>query len=115
MKYLRILGILILLAGVASILFSNYITSQVSEGKAQIASGEKKVNQGKQLFSLNPVSKEVGKGLTQSADKKIEEGKQKVSYYENLAQQLQMGGIIGCVVGAGIFIASFLGSNKKRH
>lgn len=115
MRFLRIIGALILLAGIASILFSNYITNQVNEGKVKIAQGEKTVNQSKQLFSLNPVSKEVGKGLTHSADKKIEEGKQQVSKYELLAQQLYTGGIAGSIAGAAIFIISFLGKSKKRR
>jgi hypothetical protein len=45
MKMLRIIGILILVAGIAAILFSNYITTQVKEGKLKITQGEQKVSQ----------------------------------------------------------------------
>lgn len=115
MKILRILGILVLIAGIAAIMFSNYITNQVTEGKAKIASGEKSLNQANQLFSLNPVAKQVGKSVTRSGEKKIAMGKEQIAYYENLAQQLMVGGIIGCVVGGGMFIISLLGSTHKRH
>ncbi|MBS0605159.1 MAG: hypothetical protein JSS60_09030 [Verrucomicrobia bacterium] len=114
MKIARVLGILIIIAGIASILFSNYIMEQVAEGKIKIEKGEKAIKQGNQLFSLNPVAKEVGKGLTDSAQKKINEGQQQVAYYENLAQTLKTAGIAGIVVGAGIFLFSFMGGNKKR-
>jgi hypothetical protein len=115
MKMLRIIGILILVAGIAAILFSNYITTQVKEGKLKITQGEQKVNKGKQLFSLSPATKEVGGALTQSADKKIQEGKEQVGYYEQLASELQIGGIIGCIVGAGLILFSFIGKNGKRR
>ena len=66
----RILGILILLCGIAMILGSVYIKQRVAEGKMQISSAQNKVNQGNSLFSLNPVSKEIGKGVTGSAQKR---------------------------------------------
>jgi hypothetical protein len=114
MKFLRVLGILVLIAGIVSILFSSYITEQVKEGKVQVAQGEKTVSQGKQLFSLTPLPSQVGDTLSGSAEKKIGAGKQQISQYEALAQQLQTGGIVGCVVGAGIIIISFFGKSKKR-
>lgn len=115
MKLLRILGILILIAGIGCIFASDYITSQVNQGKIQVAKGEKVVNQGKQLFSLNPVAKQVGQGLTNSAEKKINEGKQQINEYEALAAQLMTGGIVGCVLGAGLIIISFFGKGKKSR
>ncbi|GEM_PF-660078 len=114
MKGLRILGILIALAGIGALLFSNYITEQVLQGKSQIASGEQKVQKGKQLFSSNPYTEPLGNAITGSAEKKIAKGKEQVAYYEALAQKLKTGGIIGCIVGGGLFIISFVGSNKKR-
>jgi hypothetical protein len=113
MKILRILGILVLIAGIGCIFFSHYITNQVNEGKIKIEKGQKSVDQTNSLFSSNPVSKQVGKGLTSSSQKKINEGKEDVSYYEQLAQNLQTGGIVAIIVGAGISIFSFFGPRKK--
>ena len=115
MKFLRILGILILLAGIASIFFSNYITNQVNEGKIKIEKGQKTVDQSNSLFSSNPYTKQVGKEMSSSSQKKIDEGKEEVSHYEQIAQILQMSGIAAIVVGAGITIFSFFGSRKKRR
>lgn len=113
MKTLRTLGIVILLAGVASLFFSNYIMNQVNQGQVQIQKGQNAVDRGNQLFSLNPVAKEVGKGLTGSAQKKIDAGQQQIEQYTQLAGQLQTGGIIAIVVGAGCIAGSFF-MKKKR-
>lgn len=114
MLVLRILGFIVLIAGIGSILFSNYITEQVNAGKIQIAQGERAVNRGNQLFSLNPIAKEVGKGITAPAEKKIEKGKEQVAYYQDLAQTLKTAGISGIIIGAGMAIISFFGRKKKR-
>jgi hypothetical protein len=113
MKTLRTLGIVILLAGLGSLFFSNYIMNQVNEGKIKIEKGQKAVDKGNQLFSLNPVAKEVGKGLTGSAQKKIDAGQQQIEQYTQLAGRLQTGGIIAIVAGAGCIAASFF-MKKKR-
>ena len=113
MKTLRVLGILILVAGIASFLFSNYILGQVEEGKGKIREGEKKVQQGNQLFSLNPTTQQLGKGFTDGATKKIAQGKEQIAYYENLAATLHTVGMIGVVVGGGLFLFSFT-KKKKR-
>ena|SRR5579871_3822167 len=115
MKILRILGIVILVAGIACLFFSNYITDQVNEGKIKIEKGQKTVDQSNKLFSLSPYSKPIGDQLGSSAQKKINEGKEQVSYYEQLAQTLKVSGIIGIIVGAGITIFSFIGPRKKRR
>lgn len=114
MKFMRILGILIVIAGVAALFFSNYIDQQILEGKTKIAEGEKAVTQGNQLFSGNPISKEIGKGLTGSSQKKIARGKEEIAYYEQLSSQLQTGGTIAIILGAGVFIASFFFKKKYR-
>jgi hypothetical protein len=111
---LRILGIIILLAGIASIFFSNYITTQINEGKIKIEKGQKTVDQSNSLFSLNPYSKQVGQGMTSSAQKKIDEGKNEVARYEQIASTLQIFGIAGIVVGAGVTLFSFFSSRKNR-
>ena len=115
MKILRVLGVLVFIAGVVSILISNHITTEVNEGKIQVAQGEKKVKQANQLFSFNQTTEAVGSAVTGSSKEKIAAGKETIAYYQELAQELQTAGIIGCVVGAGIFIVSFFGKSKKRR
>ena len=106
----RIAGVIVLVLGACMIWGSMYIQKQVDEGKIQISSAEKKVEQGNQLFSLNPIAKEVGKGLSGSAEKKIDAGKQEVQKYEQMASWLKIGGI---AVGAlGILIILF---GRKRQ
>ncbi|MES2273834.1 MAG: hypothetical protein V4487_06545 [Chlamydiota bacterium] len=105
----RIFGILLLIGGIALFLFSNYISKQVTAGKAEISSAQSQVDQSNSLFSLNPVSKEVGKGLTGSAQRKIDAGNQEVNEYERLAGWLKIGGGILLIVGIGFLI---LGKKK---
>ncbi len=115
MKILRILGIVVVVAGVGCIFFSNYITNQVNEGKIKIEKGQKSVDKSSSLFSTTPYTKPIGKGITSSAQKKINAGKEEVAYYEQLAQTLQTSGIVGIIVGAGLTIFSFFGQRKKRR
>lgn len=89
----RILGILILLAGLFGIGFSSYINNQVAQGQEQIASAQKKVDTGSKLSSLNPITKEIGKGVTGAVQEKIDEGQQEVDYYADMAQKLKISGI----------------------
>lgn len=115
MKALRILGITILIGGIVCILFSNYITKQVNEGKIQIEQGQKAVDTTNQLFSVSPYTKPVGKGLTSSSQKKINEGQNQVDHYEAIARTLQIWGIVAIIAGAVMFIISFFGKRKKRR
>jgi hypothetical protein len=95
----RILGIIILVVGVSLVVSSFYIKSRVSSGREEIAQAEKTVKRGKQLFSLNPTTKEIGKGLTDSADRKIQEGSAKADRYEIIALWFQISGGVFIVVG----------------
>lgn len=112
MKSLRIFGVVVLIAGVVMIGASQYIQGQVLQGRAEISSGEQKVETGRKVFGANPVSKEVGDAaFFNSADQKIAAGKAQADHYETLANQLQTGGIIAIVVGAGMILWSF---KKKK-
>lgn len=95
----RIFGILLVLAGVALVLTSNYISNQVEAGKEQINSAQDKVDKGNSLFSMSPYTKDVGEQITGSAQKKIDEGKLQVIQYETLAGKLKIGGIALIIVG----------------
>lgn len=112
MKSLRILGALVLLLGIGMVGTSQYIQIQVLGGRAEISRGEKKVEQGRALFGVTPATKQVGDTVFfNSADKKIAAGKEQADHYEKLANQLQTGGIIAIIVGAGLILWSFV---KKK-
>ena len=104
MNIRRILGIVVVIAGIALIVISQYIKTQVAEGNLQISSAQQKVDQGNKLFSLSPYSKPIGQQMTGSAQKKINAGQEQVAYYDQLADQLQIGGIILIVIGAVIIL-----------
>ncbi len=112
MNLKRILGITLFVIGLALFVTSYYITGQIEEGKRQITSAQKKVDNANSLFSLSPTTKEVGKPLTDSAQKKIDAGKQAVNDYTTLAGQLHLAGII--VSLAGIVLIIFGRSRKKK-
>ena len=103
-------GIVIALAGAVMLVFSGYISSQVAEGKEKIKKAQSQVNTGNSIFSVNPISKQVGQMATGSAQKKIDAGSAKAAEYEKTAHLLQMGGIGALIVGAIVF---FLGKKKS--
>lgn len=112
----RILGILVLIAGVVMLFYSNYIYDQLGEGRAKVASAQGKVDMTNQLFSLTPESKKYGKEfVTSPIQEKINEGRMTIEQYEILADRLHLWGIILIVVGALIFIASFFLRKKSRR
>lgn len=111
MKGKKILSILLILGGVVLFGFATYIQSEVDQGKTQISSAQSKVDTGETLFSLNPTTKEVGKGIFGGIQKKIDEGKGDVAYYENLAKNLRIAGIIVFIAGVIFFVFNVY---KKR-
>lgn len=104
MSIQRIIGLIVLIGGVALICISMYIKTQIVAGNEQIASGEQKIKTMDTVFSLSPATKQVGSAVTNSGKQKIAKGKEEIAYYTALASQLQIGGIILIVAGAGIFI-----------
>ena len=112
LNFKRIFGLLAIVVGIALIIFSVYGTKQLNEGKLKIADAKKKVSQSNQLFSLNPISKEIGKGMTSGAEGKIAAGERTVEEYERLFKWCQIGGIALIVLGVGFVI--FGRTNQKR-
>ncbi|MFA6119560.1 MAG: hypothetical protein WCT85_00600 [Parachlamydiales bacterium] len=106
----KILGIIIAILGVAMLISSFYIKSQVEQGRKQISEAQHQVDQGKALFSLNPVTKEVGKEIARPVEKKIKAGTEKANLYNTIALYLQIGGCIFIILGSGIV---FIGNKKK--
>ena len=97
----QIFGIFLFALGIGMLFASHYITTQVLEGKGKIASAQQKVDTSNKLFSVTPITKPVGEGLTQSSQGKIDAGRDEVAYYEQMAQWLQIGGVAFMVVGIG--------------
>ena len=95
----RIIGILLLIVGIALIVTSQYIKGRVEKGKTTISHAQKSVDQSKGLSSLSPYSEAIDKTITDPAQKKIDEGQADILYYENLAKQLQIGGIVLILLG----------------
>ena len=61
-KVLRIVGILVVIAGIGCIFFSHYITTQVNEGKIKIEKGQKSVDQSSGLFFFKPLHQAAWQG-----------------------------------------------------
>ncbi len=101
----RTIGIVLCILGLACLGLSYYIKEQVAGGEEQIEAAQRSVDQSQKLFSVNPVSKEVGNVITSSAQKKINKGQADIIYYANLANILQIGGIV--LIIAGIIIVFF--------
>ncbi|MBS3904478.1 MAG: hypothetical protein KGZ39_04050 [Simkania sp.] len=111
MNFKKILGVVILIIGIGSICFSLYIKGRINEGKTQVSRAQKELDQGNSLFSLNPVSKEIGKEISGSVQKKINEGSEKIKEYEALAHWLLIGGIALIILGGG---SLFIGRKTSR-
>jgi len=99
MNVKKIAGIILLISGIAMILFSVYITNQVAEGKAKISNAQNTVDKGSSLFSTNPISKQIGKVFMNSAQSQIDAGQSQIVYYEGLSGWLLVGGIGFIVLG----------------
>jgi hypothetical protein len=106
----RVFGVVILLAGGAMIFFSMYIMGQVSTGREQLSEAQSQVDRGSGLFDLNPLTKEIGKGITGSAQRKIDRYGKEADQYAQMASWLKIGGIVLIIVGAGTL---FLGRKKR--
>jgi len=112
MNWKRIVGAFVVLIGIALVCVAYYIKQQVAAGEALLSQGEKRVKQADALFSLTPVTKEVGDGLTSSGKQQIAMGKEQIAYYTSLAQWLQIGGIVVIVIGAAVVV---FGKTKPRR
>ncbi|MES2198615.1 MAG: hypothetical protein V4489_00395 [Chlamydiota bacterium] len=110
MKSKRKWGIVVLVLGIIFMLGSFYVKSQVEAGQKKITSAEKQTGWGEDILSLNPATKELGKGLTGSIQEKVSEGKEQVKFYTSVANWLEVGGIVFIILGFGLI---FLGKKTK--
>ncbi len=112
MNVKRIIGIIVVIAGIVMLFVSNNIKQQVAAGTLKVNSAEKSVNQANSLFSLNPTAKQLTQGVTKGAQKKIAASKAQIAYYSKLADELQIGGFV--LIGAGILIV-ILGKSHSNE
>lgn len=111
MNFKKVIGILVLLGGISTLLFAFYIQTQLNQGKRTVEQAQKAVDKGSILFKINPVTEEMGKGISNAAQKKIDEGKREIIYYQGVVQQLLIGGAIITLVGGLIIL---WGMKKKN-
>lgn len=99
MSWKQVLGLLVVIAGIGGIVISKSIDNRLAQANEEISGAKEKVSQGNALFSLNPVAKEIGQGVTESANKKISAGEEEVAHYRQVSMQFWYGGIALIVVG----------------
>ena len=105
-------GIILLICGIALIGFSIYVTGQVEEGQGKVTSAQRKVDKGKGLFFGDPITEQIGKGITGQAQKKIDAGKEEIAFYQQVAVWSKMGGIACIIIGLGVF---FIPTKKRKR
>jgi len=106
----QLVGTILMLAGVAMLFASNYISTQVGEGRQKIDRAQRTVDKGNSIFSMNPVTQQVGRGLTGGAQRQINAGREEADYYDQMAGRLKFGGIACIIVGGILFV---LGRKKR--
>lgn len=98
-----------LIIGVICMGSSLYIKGEVREGQKKIANAQRNVDQGTSLFSITPLTKPFGDGLSRPVQKEIDQGKQDVAYYTALSNWLMIIGTLFLLGGAASFFI-----RKKR-
>ncbi|HSX10905.1 MAG TPA: hypothetical protein VLF94_04230 [Chlamydiales bacterium] len=110
MKKKKILGIALIVVGAIMLLFSHYIAEQVAEGRMRISSAQSTLNTTNRVFDQTQYTKPVGGLFTGGAQQRINAGTAEADQYADLAQKLQIAGIVLIIVGVGVL---FLGKKKS--
>lgn len=110
----RILGIVILCIGFVVLFFGNYIANQIEAGKEQIQSGQSQINTYKNIFSINPVSKQVGNQMMKPYEERISRGQTEITEYEALVIKLRIAGVILIIIGLALALIWGSGSWGRR-
>lgn len=101
----RIIGLIILIIGIALIGVSMYIKGEVAHGRRKIASAQSQVDTGTALFETNRATKGIGKDLSSPFQQRIDTARGEADVYATRAHWLKIGGIILIIIGIGaIFI-----------
>ncbi len=113
MRLYKIIGILLIVGGIASFIFANYIRSQVDQGKHKVRKAQSAVNSANQVASGDPTLYLFSRTATGPIQKKINEGKKDIVYFQSLAKTLDVVGFIALVAGGGLTIWAFYSSRKN--
>ena len=108
MNVKRTIGILLLIVGVFTIFYANYLKAEVAREGSK---AYEKINRGGQLFQGNSMSEAFGGMMTGSMKKKAAS---EIERYNNMVQNLLIGGIIVAVIGGAMAIFCTKKSKKKR-
>jgi Na+/phosphate symporter len=107
MNIKKIAGLLVFALGLGLLFTSHYIQGEVNQGTARLEKAQKTVDKSSSLFSVNPVSKQVGGVVTGAAQKKLNQYAAQAAYYQQVADNLEIGGFISLGLGALLFLWGF--------
>jgi hypothetical protein len=104
MNVKRVIGILLLIAGVFVIFYSNYLKAEIAAagGKAY-----REINQGTRLFGGSAFGGEVSSSLKKKTASEM-------ARYRQMVQYLLMGGIVVAIVGGAMVILCHDKKTKKK-
>jgi hypothetical protein len=108
MNIKRAIGILLLIIGVFTIFYANYLKAEIA---AAGADAYDKINRSSKLFQGNPVSEAFGGAMTGKLKKKTAS---EIARYNQMVQYLLIGGIVVAVVGGGMAIFCTKKQRKKK-
>ena len=114
MRLYKIIGILLIVGGIASFLFANYIRSQVDQGKHKVRKAQSAVNSANQAASGDPTLYLFSRAATGPIQKKINEGKKDIVYLQSLAKTLDIVGFITIIAGGGLTVWAFYSDRRKN-
>ncbi len=99
MKWIKILGITLIVMGIASFVGGNYIRSQVDQGKKKVRKAQSGVNAVNSASSSDPALYFFSKAATGPIQSQINEGKKDIVYFQALAKNLDIAGWVMVIVG----------------
>lgn len=108
-KKRKVWGVILIILGVILLSGSFYIKSQVKAGQKQVSQAESTTGFGDKILSLTPETKNLGDKLSSPIQDKVKEGKEQIAFYTNIANWLNILGIISIILGIG----TLLGARRK--
>jgi hypothetical protein len=115
MKFVRILGVLLIFASIVLYGVSVYISARVNEGSRKIAHAERNVEQVRGLTELTPYTSDIGNILTDEAQAQIDEKKEEVAEYKGVAIQYKSMAIGLLVLGIALLLGAFIYSINRKE
>lgn len=107
MKWFKILGVVLILLGISFFVGSNYIRSQVEQGKTKVRKAQSAVDATNSAASVDPNLYLFSRAATGPVQKQINDGKRDIVFFQSLAKNLDIAGWAAVVVGIGVTIWAF--------